>query len=113
MTSLENKLAAELEGELGPRPSYIPGGPGGIGRSDEKASVVPLRETSFVDQFSRMEKIGEALNVQVRMKVMELENQFRKRATEMSISHEREAQVLLATHKAEIDELEALLRKLR
>jgi hypothetical protein len=108
MSNIENNLATELEKELIPAKSLRES----LAAVDKAASVVPLRSHSFLDQFMRMEKIGDVLNEQVRMRIMELENQFRKKATEMSINHEREAQVLLATHKAEVDELEALLRKL-
>lgn len=96
MSNTEINLAQDLE--TSHRPSI---------RSVEAPPPSPL------EQLRKMEKIGDALEEQVRMKLVELEHSFRKGVTEMTLSHKRSLQAMFSRYRAEADELESILKKLR
>jgi len=120
MSNIEHNLTTELNGALEkelatPSPlRSLRESLAAVEKASPKREVFTAKHVpTFLEQYAKMEQLNDVLNEQVRMKLVELDHSFRKRMMEAAIAHDRAMSEMIAAHKAEIDDLENLLKKLR
>lgn len=74
--------------------------------------IVASGTSAYVEQFNKAASIQSKLKNQLRIKMMELENEFHRAKLAMTIAHEAELQLLSDRHTAAMNELGSLLNRM-
>lgn len=105
------ELRAELEQELGQAaPPEMLGQ--ATQRPQPEETQALTRSNNYMDQFNRMSSIHTKLKGQLRMRIVELENQFQRDRLNVMLVHEEEIRDMNLRHEEALNELHTLLGKL-